>query len=77
MEALERVAGDRTTSLISHDLHLAARADRLLYVEGGRIVESGTHEELMRSNGRYAVLYRLQTAKQKVEVGEEPNAYAR
>ncbi|MBI3966347.1 MAG: ABC transporter ATP-binding protein [Chloroflexi bacterium] len=60
--ALERLAQGRTTFLITHDLTLAARADLILFLEGGRIVERGAHAELMRAGGRYAALYHLQTA---------------
>jgi ATP-binding cassette subfamily B protein len=49
-----------TTVLITHNLLHAARADRILYLEGGRIVENGTHLDLMQANGRYASLYRIQ-----------------
>jgi ATP-binding cassette subfamily B protein len=48
--------------LITHNLFQAARADRILFLEAGRILECGTHIELMRAKGRYAVLYRLQAA---------------
>jgi ATP-binding cassette subfamily B protein len=60
IEALERLAQDRTTFIITHDLHLAARADLILYLQDGQIIERGTHAELMRTNGWYAALYRMQ-----------------
>lgn len=59
-EALTRLARGRTTFVIAHDLTFAARADLILYVEGGRLVESGSHAELLEAAGRYATLYRLQ-----------------
>src|SRR5262249_31840803 len=62
LEALQRLAQDRTTFWIAHDLRLAARADLILYLEGGRVRERGTHAELVRAGGRYAVLYRMQSA---------------
>lgn len=58
--ALERLSQDQTTLLITHDLKFAARADRVVYVEAGRVLEEGTHAELLRREGRYAALYRLQ-----------------
>jgi ATP-binding cassette, subfamily B, bacterial len=61
-EALERLAHGRTTFLITHDLQSAARADLILYLEGGRILESGSHRELIEAGGRYAALYRLQSS---------------
>jgi ATP-binding cassette subfamily B protein len=62
IEALDRVAEGRTTFLITHDLRLAARADLILYLDDGRLRERGTHGELLHADGRYAALYRLQTA---------------
>jgi ATP-binding cassette, subfamily B, bacterial len=59
--AIDALARGRTMLLITHDLALAARADRVLYVEGGVIVEQGVHAQLMMAGGRYARLYRMQT----------------
>jgi ATP-binding cassette subfamily B protein len=61
LDALMRLSRGRTTFWIVHDLTLASRADRILYLESGRVLESGSHEELMRLGGRYASLYTLQT----------------
>jgi ATP-binding cassette subfamily B protein len=60
MEALERLARGRTTFLITHDLALAATADEIIYLEDGRLCERGPHAALMRADGPYAALYRLQ-----------------
>jgi ATP-binding cassette subfamily B protein len=62
LDALERLAEGHTTVLVTHDLRLAARAGRILYLESGRVLEGGTHEELMQAGGRYATLYGLQVA---------------
>jgi ATP-binding cassette, subfamily B, bacterial len=59
--ALERIAFARTTLLVSHDLELVSRADLILFLDHGRVIERGTHDELMRANGRYAFLFRLQS----------------
>jgi len=59
--ALERIAFERTTLLVSHDLDLVSRADLILLLDQGRVIERGTHEELMRLDGRYAFLFRLQS----------------
>ena len=64
LDALEKIYGERTTFLVSHDLRHAATADRILYLEAGRIVEQGTHEELLRLNGRYAAMLRTQSSGQ-------------
>jgi ATP-binding cassette subfamily B protein len=62
LDALKRLAAGRTTFLISHDLQLAARADLIFYLDGGRVREGGTHAELMARGGSYAALYREQAA---------------
>jgi ATP-binding cassette subfamily B protein len=62
LEALARLAQGRTTFFISHDLQLAARTDLVLYLERGRILERGAHTLLIQGDGRYATLYRQQTA---------------
>ncbi len=60
MQALDRLAEGKTTFLISHALRHALTSDIIIYVENGRIVEHGTHAELMCAGTRYAALYKLQ-----------------
>lgn len=61
-EALERLTEGRTTFWISHNLNAIQKADRIVYIEQGRILEQGTHRELMRLGGRYAAMSALQNA---------------
>jgi ATP-binding cassette, subfamily B, bacterial len=61
MDALQRVSVGVTTLLITHNLPLAARSDQIILLEGGRVAERGTHETLLRAEGRYALLFKLQS----------------
>jgi ATP-binding cassette subfamily B protein len=59
-EALSRLAAGRTTFAIAHRLSTVLNADQILVIEGGRIVERGTHSQLINMNGAYARLYEAQ-----------------
>jgi ABC-type multidrug transport system fused ATPase/permease subunit len=63
-EAIAELCKGRTTLVIAHRLSTITHADCILVVEGGLVVESGRHDELLRKGGRYASFYRLQLKEQ-------------
>jgi ATP-binding cassette subfamily B protein len=58
--SLDRLTADRTTLVIAHRLSTVRHADRIVVLEQGRLVESGTHDDLMARGGAYASLWRVQ-----------------
>ncbi|PVE11670.1 ABC transporter ATP-binding protein [Streptomyces scopuliridis] len=56
-QATDRLTGRRTTLVVAHRLTTAARADRVIVMDHGRVVEDGTHEQLLALNGRYTRLW--------------------
>jgi len=64
-----RIVEGRTVFIIAHRLSTVRRADRIITIERGRIIEEGTHDELIRRNGRYAQLHFLQAGIQDVQTG--------
>ena len=61
LSGLQRLRGDKTTVLISHRVSTARHADRIYVIDNGRVLESGTHRQLLASNGYYAELEAVQS----------------
>lgn len=66
-QAMIEAAKEKTVIFISHRLSTTVNADRIYVMEKGRIIESGTHAELMKLNGAYAYMFNLQAEKYKNE----------
>ncbi|MGO3555179.1 MAG: ATP-binding cassette domain-containing protein, partial [Microbacterium gubbeenense] len=58
--ALDRLMTGRTTLIVAHRLSTIRRADRIIVLERGEVVEQGAHDDLLRAGGRYAHLHRTQ-----------------
>ena len=71
-DALDRLVEDRTTVVIAHRLSTVIRADRILALDGGRIVERGTHAELLQRSGIYRKLYQRQFEDALASAGPSP-----
>jgi subfamily B ATP-binding cassette protein HlyB/CyaB len=57
---MRKIAAGRTVLVIAHRLSTVRRADRIITIERGRLLEDGTHDELIHTGGRYASLHRMQ-----------------
>jgi subfamily B ATP-binding cassette protein MsbA len=63
-DALSELMKNRTTLVIAHRLSTVEGADQIIVLDAGRVVESGTHADLLNANGHYAALYRMQFSEQ-------------
>src|SRR5262249_30496853 len=63
---MAEIAKGRTVFIIAHRLSTVRRTARIITIEAGRIIEDGTHDDLISTGGRYASLYRLQAGIQEV-----------
>lgn len=70
-EAISRLIRGKTVLVIAHRMRTVENADQIIVLDGGVVAESGTHEELMRKNGRYARLVKLQTASAEWKLNTE------
>ena len=66
VERVLRAAGPRTILMMTHRLRAARAADRIVVLEGGRVVETGHHDALMRADGTYARLWRIQQLEEEI-----------
>jgi ABC-type multidrug transport system fused ATPase/permease subunit len=66
-EALDRLMAGKTSLVITHDLHAVAGADLILVLEGGRIVEHGSHDNLMAHSRHYRQLHDLKLGRYDAE----------
>jgi ATP-binding cassette, subfamily B, bacterial MsbA len=76
-DAIARLCKGRTTIAIAHRLQTIMHADRIVFVEHGTVIESGTHLELLRRGGRYAAFYRLQFEEELARQRGAPEPVAR
>lgn len=60
MNNIKALGSDRTTIIIAHRLSTVQDCDRIFVMDGGVVVEQGTHEELLAMNGRYTELLKMQ-----------------
>ncbi len=72
LEAIERQAEKRTVVLITHRIAAASRCDGIIVLDGGKVVERGTHEQLLQNKGLYAAFAEEQKMASELEEIEEP-----
>lgn len=66
-ERMKHAVAERTTFIISHRISSVKEADVIIYIEGGKIVEKGSHDALLKLDGNYAELYRAQLLAMEIE----------
>jgi ATP-binding cassette, subfamily B, bacterial HlyB/CyaB len=73
---MSEIAKGRTVFIIAHRLSTLRRTNRIITIERGRVIEDGTHEDLLRRGGRYAALHRMQSGIREVAAGDAAAAAA-
>ena len=68
LDRLKQVGSDCTTILISHRISTVKAADQIVVLHDGRIVETGTHQDLVSQNGIYANIHQKQLLKEEIEL---------
>ena len=71
-EALDLIMGETTSIIIAHRLSTVRSADRIIVLQEGRIIEEGSHEELLAEGGHYAELYDTYFRHQSLDAIHEP-----
>ena len=70
-QAIERLISGRTTLMIAHRLSTLRKANKIIVVDKGRIIENGSHDELMALKGKYYKLIEIQSLSEKIRQGKE------
>ena len=74
--SLRKIGHGRTVIMIAHRLSTIVHADEIVVIEEGRVIERGTHDELLEADGRYAAQWRVQTGALPAGAGQERAANA-
>ena len=74
-EAIERLISGRTTLMIAHRLSTLRKANKIIVVDQGKIIECGSHEELMELNGKYRRLIEIQSMSEKIRKSKEEERF--
>lgn len=71
LTSIKTISGKKTSIIVSHNLSCATYVDRVIHLKDGKIIEIGSHQELMDKNGEYARLFKLQAEKYSAEAKQK------